>query len=658
MINRFKRLPFIIKMVDNFRDFALKSGIDEDFVERFTQYIIDKEHTLIIDMKDFVGEDGSCIFLTYSNLTGHLRKDKFIKGVDYLPKTVHRRGRTRTGYTVSASCFKKLCDDSDTPKGKEIIRKYTELEKLYEKYTSDSKSEIDYEVIVESDSEIDADSDNDISSTKNTDYEINLDDTVICVTFREKDGYANINEICHIYDRKFFYYKKLKSSAKLLIDLSTSKKIDIDKLCTVIKDGSDKGIWVHPQIAVDLAYWVSVELGGKMSTLISDVEKIDRIKLQNDIREQQISIIGLKKQLNTIVKKNCDRHKFPAKTCIYVVQNPNDHLSEYKFGKTTNINNRLKTYRTSIPDVKVLLIIYTEHHDKFEDIVKMQFAKELNFRSHEWISGDKDNIVDTITELNIKCKIYGEIETELWKYNLEEPPKVVGYVGKKEPKELTEQAQQVSKHGKKKKGAKLVERLAVLVENFLTVLAYNKKNAKAPDDHRWCNGFCQKYLDISSFTPAATGFHSACETCRTMESIATEQISAGVRTVAQIRKNPHLVRINDGQRMCVTCKNIKDGEEFERVRRICKTCRKQENKTKIDRAHEGLDEVINNFWTMSATDLEIKLKDMVKDVLIEVIKRLKIGRKSTDKVNDMRKNIFAYVTLRKEDGPPTWKNVD
>ncbi|MBU7583078.1 MAG: KilA-N domain-containing protein [Nostoc sp. TH1S01] len=73
-------------------------------------------------------------------------------------------------------------------------------------------------------------------------------------------GYVNATQMCHANNKSWGHYKERKSTKAYWAALSNDIGIPISSLIIEIDGyGSSQGTWVHPEIAIDLAQWVSVE---------------------------------------------------------------------------------------------------------------------------------------------------------------------------------------------------------------------------------------------------------------------------------------------------------------------------------------------------------------------------------------------------------------
>ncbi|WP_016950008.1 KilA-N domain-containing protein [Anabaena sp. PCC 7108] len=77
-------------------------------------------------------------------------------------------------------------------------------------------------------------------------------------------GYVNATQMCDASEKQFNDYARLKGTKAYWEALSTETGIPVSELVLVVRGGNDEqrrsqGTWVHPEIAIDLAQWVSVE---------------------------------------------------------------------------------------------------------------------------------------------------------------------------------------------------------------------------------------------------------------------------------------------------------------------------------------------------------------------------------------------------------------
>ena len=73
-------------------------------------------------------------------------------------------------------------------------------------------------------------------------------------------GYVNATQMCHANNKSWGHYKERKSTKAYWTALSNDIGIPISSLVIEVDGyGSSQGTWIYPEIAIDLAQWVSVE---------------------------------------------------------------------------------------------------------------------------------------------------------------------------------------------------------------------------------------------------------------------------------------------------------------------------------------------------------------------------------------------------------------
>ncbi|RUS94160.1 hypothetical protein DSM106972_094190 [Dulcicalothrix desertica PCC 7102] len=75
-------------------------------------------------------------------------------------------------------------------------------------------------------------------------------------------SYVNVTQMCQANEKQWGHYAALDSTKAYLEGLSADIGIPISGLVISIKGGNDKqnqGTWVHSEVAIDCAQWVSVE---------------------------------------------------------------------------------------------------------------------------------------------------------------------------------------------------------------------------------------------------------------------------------------------------------------------------------------------------------------------------------------------------------------
>ncbi len=367
--------------------------------------------------------------------------------------------------------------------------------------------------------------------------------------------------------------------------------------------------------------------------------------LSTQLLDEQRNTIKVKKSLVKYTKKFTYRYKFPEKGCVYIMYDPNNKFCKHKIGISKNINQRLESDRTMIPTIKIKAIFYTQHYELFEKIIKIKHSDRLELPSHEWVFMELNELIDSYKEIDKACGFSSVIETNLWRYNLEDPVKLEektqGSVTQKFPSQIKKQPKNIPTYGNH-----LEENLNGMLPTRLLLYDYRIKTKEAPENQRYCNAFCQLYQPISEFQYRSKFLMTICSSCESMVDVAKIRIDNGSLTNDQIRADPSILKIEENEMVCRKCDKILDKSAFPDKRRQCKKCRysvRSKNDNKFD---DIISEEINMLQDLSSNPIELrrKLGSYIKTKLHKIITFLKLGRKYNDNKQTCLEKILEYLT--------------
>jgi hypothetical protein len=89
---------------------------------------------------------------------------------------------------------------------------------------------------------------------------------------RPKDGYINATAMCQAAGKEFKHYNENRQTKDFLAALSPEVGIPTSILVQSMKGGDIRfqGTWVHPQVAIHLAQWLSAKFAVQVSTWVYD----------------------------------------------------------------------------------------------------------------------------------------------------------------------------------------------------------------------------------------------------------------------------------------------------------------------------------------------------------------------------------------------------
>lgn len=91
------------------------------------------------------------------------------------------------------------------------------------------------------------------------------------ISQRSFDGYINATALCKAAGREWGHYASNKNTQEFFAELSTDIGITISDLIQSVKGGSGpQGTWVHPQVSLHLAQWLSPKFAVKVSKWVHE----------------------------------------------------------------------------------------------------------------------------------------------------------------------------------------------------------------------------------------------------------------------------------------------------------------------------------------------------------------------------------------------------
>lgn len=249
----------------------------------------------------------------------------------------------------------------------------------------------------------------------------------IAVVTRE-DGFVNATQLCKAGGKLFGDWKRLDSTTALMEELASDTQIPISALMDITKGGNDKkaqGSWIHPDLAVQLAQWISPVFAIKVSRYIRELAITGSVNLEQNRTDVQVR--ELQTQLKVTEEKRQRRlrqrnyHKFKKGPCFYIVSDIDSMSKRYKVGYDhEDMNVRLKAYRTSIPGARLEFLVYTENDKLLETNMLQRYESLRKYSNHEWIYDiELEHLLDSVSTFITLLGLEVTIEDELDRYNMQ-----------------------------------------------------------------------------------------------------------------------------------------------------------------------------------------------------------------------------------------------
>ena len=196
---------------------------------------------------------------------------------------------------------------------------------------------------------------------------------------REEDGYIDVTNLCTAGKKKFKHWNSLSKTKAFLKELSSTVGIPTVELIKQNPGGNgDRHTWVHPQVAINIAQWISHQFDVKVSAWVLEVMMTGKLditntksyrELQQDNRNKQLKIQLMTKKY---VKKQ-PRIQYDEENVIYILTTANMKKERrYILGKATNLTSRLSVYNKSDEHEVV-------YYEKCPDQEKMSLVETLVF---------------------------------------------------------------------------------------------------------------------------------------------------------------------------------------------------------------------------------------------------------------------------------------
>jgi len=186
------------------------------------------------------------------------------------------------------------------------------------------------------------------------------------------------------------------------------------------------------------------------------------------------------------------------------------------------------------------------------------------------------------------------------------------------------------------------------LKSYCTRAEQFDKNKKAPENQKYCNFICQKYISVELFYE--NDLKNYCIECANYFALTKKYIKNGLITKEQFKENYNITKdikeskntINISKTInCVECKVEKTLDKFDHNRNICKECR---HKQALNRTNKDLEDDISKIDEIkdNIQNLTLYIRHLPVNKLQQITKHYNVGRKSTDKKNDTIARIIEH----------------
>ena len=225
--------------------------------------------------------------------------------------------------------------------------------------------------------------------------------------YRDDDGYINITNLCKAGGKEFKNWNKNDKTKRFLEVLSSAVRIrtaDLIKLGTgsKCKDDTKNLTWAHPQIAINIAQWISPEFDVLVSKWVYEIMLTGKLDINNSKTTEELDIMNKEnkllknriKLLESKVLQKQPRETFTEnKNVVYIITTEyKEAQGHYKIGRAQDLKKRLSTYNTTDKHE----VIYNtscktkKNMDLLEQLVHNRLENKRVEPNKEWFLSEED----------------------------------------------------------------------------------------------------------------------------------------------------------------------------------------------------------------------------------------------------------------------------
>jgi hypothetical protein len=206
------------------------------------------------------------------------------------------------------------------------------------------------------------------------------------IKHRDEDGFINVTDLCKAGGKQLNDWKRLQKTQTFIKVLSSSTGIPVDDLIKY-NTGSNKerATWVHPQVAINIAQWISPKFDVMVSAWVYEVMMSGKVDISNTKSYRQLQSENKNKSIKIqyLTKKyvkSQPRVQYKEHNVIYILTTKNlKKERRYILGKAVNLTNRLSTYNKS-DEHEVVFYQECPDEDKMGLVENMVFSKLKEYR--------------------------------------------------------------------------------------------------------------------------------------------------------------------------------------------------------------------------------------------------------------------------------------
>ena len=209
----------------------------------------------------------------------------------------------------------------------------------------------------------------------------------IPIISRKEDGYINLTSLCKAGNKEFNEWKRNKKTQAFLEVIISSPRILGNEIIRYNSgSNNERSSWGHPQVAINLAQWISPEFDVQVSKWVYELALTGKVELGNEKTSKQLDNLYEQKRLSL------DIQPYMFKDVLYFfefIPNPeylndkstleNETIHYFEFGVSSNIQQRQGNYGTSYRLDKVF-IYNTGYKASLAESYMKKIAADMNLK--------------------------------------------------------------------------------------------------------------------------------------------------------------------------------------------------------------------------------------------------------------------------------------
>ena len=250
------------------------------------------------------------------------------------------------------------------------------------------------------------------------------------ITTRQKDGYINLSALCKAGNKKFKHWNENKKTKAFLQVLSSSVRIPTRELIKYETGSNEnRATWGHPQVAINIAQWISPHFDVQVSKWIFELMLTGRVELGKEKTNEELEDIFQTTRLSL------DYQQHLGKDVLYFfeftpdrdgLKDPtlldNKELHFFEFGVSSNIQQRVSGYGNSYRLDKVFEYtsgFKTSLAEKYTKNIVLDLDLKLCYKNKMECFTATYNDLDKLYELISKHLIRSREDNDMCDYEIE-----------------------------------------------------------------------------------------------------------------------------------------------------------------------------------------------------------------------------------------------